>query len=119
MHHIRGLQLQFILEIGGDRLNFLNVTIINGNDILEFNEFHKPTFSGRYLSFFLLHPLPQKRSILMNVVDKMISSELLLSHPKFHENNLRFIVNTFLENDDPMKFIFDTLNFRLRFLHKI
>jgi len=50
----------------------------------------------------------------MSVVDKMI----LLSHTKFHEDNLRFIVNTFLENDYPVKFIFDTINFRLRFLLK-
>ena len=50
----------------------------------------------------------------MSVVDKMI----LLSHTKFHEDNLRFIVNIFLENDYPVKFIFDTINFRLRFLLK-
>ena len=50
----------------------------------------------------------------MSVVDKTI----LLSHTKFHEDNLRFIVNTFLENDYPVKFIFDTINFRLRFLLK-
>jgi len=29
-------RLQFTLKIGGDRLNFLDVTMINDNDILEF-----------------------------------------------------------------------------------
>ena len=45
------LMLQFTLEIGGDRLNFLDVTIINDNGTLEFNVFHESIFSGRYLSF--------------------------------------------------------------------
>ncbi|KYQ53233.1 hypothetical protein ALC60_07637, partial [Trachymyrmex zeteki] len=84
-------KLQFTLEIRGDRLNFLDVTLINDNGTLEFNVFHKLTFSGRYLSFL---------------------------SPKYHEDNLNFIVNTFLENDYPMKFIFDTINSRLRSLLK-
>ncbi|KYQ58831.1 hypothetical protein ALC60_02169, partial [Trachymyrmex zeteki] len=89
------------------RLNFLDVTLINDNGTLEFNVFHKPTFLGRYLSFLSLHPLSQKRGILISVVDKTI----LLSHPKYHEDNLNFIVNTFLENDYPMK-LFSLVYFR-------
>jgi len=54
-------RLQFTLEIGGDRLNFLDVTILNINGIIKFNMYHKSTFSGRHLSFISLQPLSQKR----------------------------------------------------------
>jgi len=50
----------------------------------------------------------------MSIVVKTI----VLSHPKFHENYLRFIVNIFLENDYPIKFIFDMINSRLKSLLK-
>jgi len=40
--------LQFTMEEGVDgRLNFLNVTIISNNGFIQFDWFHKPTFSGR------------------------------------------------------------------------
>jgi len=35
------------MEIGGKKLNFLDVTLITIT--IEFDWFHKPTFSGRYL----------------------------------------------------------------------
>jgi len=38
-------RLQFTLEIGEDKLNFLDVTIIKSNANLEFDWSHKPTFS--------------------------------------------------------------------------
>ncbi|KYQ48399.1 hypothetical protein ALC60_12561 [Trachymyrmex zeteki] len=77
--------LQFTLEYGGERLNFLDITIINANSKLEFNIFHKPTFPGRYLSFLSLYPLSQKRAVIMNCVDRVF----LLSHPKYSLINLR------------------------------
>ncbi|KYQ58872.1 hypothetical protein ALC60_02120, partial [Trachymyrmex zeteki] len=92
------------------KLNFLNVTIINNNETLEFNVYHKPTFSGRYLNFMSLHPLSQKRDVLVGAVDRAF----LLSHPKYHKENLNFIIRTFLANDYPIKFIFNTFNSRLK-----
>jgi len=35
-------RLQFTLEMGGDKINFLDVTIIKNNKKLEFNWYHKP-----------------------------------------------------------------------------
>ncbi|KYN13632.1 hypothetical protein ALC57_14177 [Trachymyrmex cornetzi] len=84
------------------------------NGKLEFNLYHKTTFSGRYLSFLSLHPLSQKRGVLMSMVDRAF----LLSHPKYHYNNFIFIIKIFLENDYPLKFIFDTINSRLGSLFK-
>jgi len=45
------LHTRLQLEVGGICLNFLDVTIINANEKLEFNLYHKLIFSGRYLSF--------------------------------------------------------------------
>ena len=59
-------RLQFTLEIGGDRLNFLDIIILNVNGTIEFNMYHKSTFSGKYFSFLSFHPLSQKRGVLMS-----------------------------------------------------
>ena len=50
-------RLQFTIKIGSDRINFLDITIIKENTILEFDWYHKPTFSGRYLNFLSAHPM--------------------------------------------------------------
>lgn len=57
------LKIQFIIEIGGDKLNFLNVTIIKVDNRLEFDWFHKPTFSGRYLNSSCLFTLLPKKEV--------------------------------------------------------
>jgi len=59
-------RLKFTLEIGGNELNFLDITIIKKGSFLEFDWFHKPTFSGRFLSFMSSHPISQKRGIITN-----------------------------------------------------
>lgn len=38
---------------------------------------------------------------------------LLLSHPKFHENNFKYIINVLLDNGYPLSFIFNMINKRL------
>jgi len=107
-------RIQFTMEIGGTKLDFLDVTIINNKNKIEFDWFHKPTFSGRYLNFLSAHPLTHKRGSLMSMVDRAV----LLSHPKYHAKNLEFIINTFVQNDYPLEFIFNTINSRLRSLTK-
>jgi len=52
-------RLQFTLEIGGDKLNFLDVTIVKSNANLEFDWSHKPMFSGRYLNYNSQHAMAQ------------------------------------------------------------
>jgi len=53
-------RIQFTIEIGGDKLNFLDVTLIRNHDSIEFDWYYKPTFSGRYLNFLSHHPISQK-----------------------------------------------------------
>jgi len=56
-------RLQFTIERGG-KLNFLDVMIINNNNILEFDWHKKLTFSGRFLNFLSKHP-SHKRGVLL------------------------------------------------------
>jgi len=44
-------RLQFILEVRGNRINFLDTIILDGNKI-KFDWYHKPTYSGRYLNYW-------------------------------------------------------------------
>jgi len=73
-------------------LNFLDVTIIIKNNFIEFDLYHKPTLSGKYLNYEL-HPFCHKKDTTIGLVDRII----LLSHPKFHKN-LSLVINILLEN---------------------
>jgi len=46
----------------------------------------------------------------------MVDRSFFLSHPRFHRENLKYIITLLLENDYPLKFIFDTINTRLKYL---
>jgi len=105
-------RLQFTLEVGGDSLNFLDVTIVKLNGDLEFDWFHKPTFSGRYLNYNSQHALSQKKGTIIGMVDRTF----ILSHPKYHQKNLNLIIEILRLNDYPLKLIFDTINTRLKYL---
>lgn len=106
-------RLQFSMEISNNNsLHFLDVTFILRDNCLMFDWYHKPSFSGRYLSFLSQHPVCQKRGTVIGLVDRA----LRLSHPSFHQKNLEFIVNTVIENLYPLHFIFKVLYERLKFL---
>jgi len=64
-------RLQFILEVGDDRLNFLDVTIIKNNNKLEFNRYHKPTFF--LLKLFVTTPISPKRGTIMSMIEPFFS----------------------------------------------
>ncbi|KYN01716.1 hypothetical protein ALC62_07490 [Cyphomyrmex costatus] len=103
-------RLQFTLEIGTNSLNFLDISIIIKDNNLFFDWYQKPTFSGRFLNFYSNHPLSQKKSIIIGLVDRA----LILSHPIFHSNNLIFIIRILIENYHPLKLIFDYINDRIK-----
>jgi len=89
------------------RMN-LFLSSVSISNLLVFNWYQKPMFSGRYLNYFSQHPFSQKRDTIMG----MINRALLLSHPRFQQENLHFKINILLNNDliYPLKFIFDTIN---------
>jgi len=72
--------------MGGGMINFLDVTIIKNKDYLEFDWYHKSTFSGLYLNFLSAHPTSQKKEIVFGMVDRAI----LLSEPKFYQKNRNY-----------------------------
>jgi len=50
--------------------------------------------------------------MIINMIDRIF----LLPHPKFHERNLNFIIETFLNNNYLLQFIFNTIQTRLKSL---
>lgn len=75
-------RLQFTVELAEDkRLYFLDVVLHINDDVFEFNWYHKPTFSGRYLNFASHHSLCQKIGTIYSLVDRAF----LLSHPKYYK----------------------------------
>ncbi|KYN17286.1 Putative nuclease HARBI1 [Trachymyrmex cornetzi] len=68
-------RLKFTTEIGGDKLNFLDV---------------KQTFSGRYLNYFSRHPLCQIVGLIYRV--------LSLSYPFYHHENSELIIKILLNS---------------------
>ncbi|KYM97837.1 hypothetical protein ALC62_11470 [Cyphomyrmex costatus] len=62
------------------------------------------------LNFWSQHPVSQKIGVIFGLVDKAF----LLSHPNFHEKNLKFIIDILLLNDYPLDFIFDNVSKRIK-----
>ncbi|KAM0737118.1 hypothetical protein ACS0PU_000211 [Formica fusca] len=110
-------RLQFTVEIGEEnKLNFLDITMIVKTSRLIFDWYRKPTFSGRYLHFLSNHPLCQKRGTIIGLIDRVF----LLSHPSFHQNNFKLIIEILLDNGYPLNFVFRVLHERLKTLiHRI
>jgi len=86
------------------------VTVYNVNNVLEFDTYRKLTFSGRTLNFYSKHPLSQKKGVIMSMVDRMF----LLSHPKYHQNNISDIIEIFMSNGYPLDFIMKTIFNRIK-----
>lgn len=106
-------RLQFTIEISNDNcINFLDVTIKLNGGIFLIDWYRKPTFSGRFLNFHSQHPTCHKRRVIIGLVDKIFR----LSHPQFHDKNLKLIVNILINNDYSINFIFTTIRKRIKFL---
>jgi len=52
------------------------------------------------------------------MVITMADRALLLSQSRFYEKNLHFVINTLLNNDYHLNFIFNTINERLKYHSK-
>jgi len=109
-HH----RIEFTMEMErkGDRLNFLDLTIIKQGNTLVFDWFRKPTFSGRFLNFYSHHPFTHKRGTMYSLIDRVFR----LSHPEFHEKNFDLIIKILLDNGYPLDLIFSSIRRRLHTL---
>ena len=77
---------------------------------LVFDEYHKATFSGRFLNHNLHHPVRHKR-VIYRFVDRIVC----LCHSRFNKNNLINAINIFLNNGYSLQFIFSMIHNRLKF----
>ncbi|XP_072763715.1 uncharacterized protein [Anoplolepis gracilipes] len=101
-------RLQFTIEVEKDhKIDFLDIIFMTENNILTFDWYHKLTFSGRYLNYFSHHP---KRGTIIGLVDKVI----FFSNPRYHRKNLDKIIRILLDNNYPLKLIFDVIGLRLK-----
>ena len=96
-------RLQFTYEIENNNcLHFFNGFVIKNNDgNISTSWFRKKSFSGRFLSYFLSHPLHKKIGIIENLVD----SAILLSDKKIHQDNLKLAFTSLNSNGYPCQFI--------------
>jgi len=92
--------------------NFLDVKIIIEDHRILFDCYKKSTCSGRYLNFYSQHPISQKKSIIVCVVDRIVQ----LSHPRFQQKNLEEVIQIFLKISYPLEFIFSTMRSRIKYL---
>ncbi|XP_029679435.1 uncharacterized protein LOC115245313 [Formica exsecta] len=106
-------RLQFTVKYEVDRsISFLDLSIKIIDNSVYIDWFHKKTFSGRMLSYFSNHPKCHKIGTIYSLVDRV----MLLSHPQFHKKNLEISIKILLNNGYPLRFIFNTINRRIRTL---
>ncbi|KAG5341193.1 ELOV1 protein, partial [Acromyrmex charruanus] len=106
-------RLRFTVDFGDENgINFLDVKLMIQEGSIIFDMYKKPINLGRYLNYFSNHPLAHKRGVISGQLDRI----LLLSHPKFHEKNISELIHTLLNNGYPLKFIFSTINNRIKTL---
>ena len=105
-------RLKFTIEIAKkNRISFLDLSLIIEGSHITCDWYQKNTDSGRYINFHSQHPISQKRSIILNLVDRII----LLSHPKFQQNNFIKIINILLNNCFPLQYIINNINNRIKY----
>jgi len=98
------------MEVGGDILNFLDITLIKRNGGLIFNLYKKPTFSNRFLNFYFHHPPLHKRGTIISLIDI-----IFLSYSEFQKENFDYIIKILIESGYPLDFIFKTVIPRIHF----
>ena len=89
------------------------IIIRRDNDTLFTVWYRKPTSTERFLNFSSHHPLPMRKAMVFNLVDKI----MLLSHPSFHKKNFDFITSALIKNNYPLSFIKKHLKIRINKLH--
>ncbi|KYN22022.1 hypothetical protein ALC57_05589 [Trachymyrmex cornetzi] len=81
-------------------------------DRVKFDNYKKPTNSGRYLSYKSHHPDEHKKGVIISQFDRI----LFLSYPDYHRRNIKNLINVLLLNGYPLNIIFSTINYRIKTL---
>jgi len=94
-------------------LNFLNTSVIRtDNGKLVTNWYKKPTYSGRYINSYSIHPYQFKLNTIKNLVDHAI----LLSDEQFHAQNLSIVKSILKNNSYPGNIVTREIDKRYKFL---
>jgi len=90
-------RLQFILEIENDRcLSFLDLLLKVKNNKIIVDWFYKRRSPTDIFPFY--DPTSHKIGSIFSLVNRAI----FLSHPRFHQKNIEFVINIFLNNCYPL-----------------
>ena len=109
-------RIKFTIEIEKDnKLNFLDMHLIRNNSegSIISNWYRKKTYSGRLLNYLSDHPKHHKAGVIKSLVDKAIK----LSHPKFHNNNLKYLKEILFLNNYPKKFVNYQIKNRVEYIN--
>ncbi|XP_046629056.1 uncharacterized protein LOC124309437 [Neodiprion virginianus] len=102
-------RLQFTSEIEfNHRISFLDVLIINDNQLIKTDWFHKATWSRRYSNFHSHHPRSYKIGTIHCLVDRAIR----LSSMEFHNKNMSLIQQVLSKNDYPSRLLNKHIQFK-------
>jgi len=88
-------RLKFTMKVGGSQLNFLELTIINGNSFMIFDWYQKSTFSGFLI--ISLNILSHKKGVFMNLIDKVFYR--ILNHITFSRKISHLLLIFYLTTD--------------------
>uniref|UniRef100_A0A5S6QVQ2 Reverse transcriptase domain-containing protein n=1 Tax=Trichuris muris TaxID=70415 RepID=A0A5S6QVQ2_TRIMR len=102
--------VQTIEKETDNKLAFLDVLVIRGEDRLTTTVYRKPTNKDAYLHFTSHHPLSVKTDIVAGMVDRAIA----ICDKNFLGKELQHIKRIFTENGYPFKLITSIINRRLR-----
>ncbi|KAL7307629.1 hypothetical protein TKK_0000317 [Trichogramma kaykai] len=106
--------LKFTHELSTDNsINFLDTTVTIDNGSIINNWYRKSSSSGRFLDFNSNHPESLKINMIYNLVDRAI----LLSHERFHVENLRIVRELLESNSYPKQFFNRFIHLRLEKIH--
>jgi len=102
---------KFTIKYEKDRsLDFLDLCLNILDNKIQIDWFHKTTISGRFLSYYSSHPLCHKVGTIFSSIDRAF----LLSHFRFHQKNIEFIIDLLLENGYLLNLIFEKINSRIK-----
>ena len=76
------------------------------------NWYRKDVWSGHYLNFYSNHSLSNKIGIIYSLTDRAI----LLSHDKFHSENLNLVKEMLIKNGYPLDLLNDKIATRYKLL---
>lgn len=100
----------------GNRINFLDMTLIRVCHSIHTQWFTKSMASGRYLSYLSKHPNTHKKSVVTAIIDRAIK----LTSPQYRHNTLQKAKSLLMENNYPINYINKICNRRIHaFYNKV